>query len=105
MTITIPPRLRVFTRVLLAFAGGYYLSVGAAALLGVLLALASGGMRSDAFFAAGMSSSLIFCGVLLWVFSERRLWVVAAWVIVGAALCFAAAAALEPHIKLPAPVR
>lgn len=102
MTIAMVPRLRVFGRVLLAFIGGYYLSVGSAALLGVMLALAGGGVRGDAFFAAGMSSSLIFCGVLLWAFSERRLWVIAVCVTLGSVACFASAAALEPLIKLPA---
>jgi hypothetical protein len=102
MKLALLPRLRVFARILLAFLGGYYVSVGLAAFLGVVLALAAGGTRMDAYFAAGMSSSLIFCGVLIWAFCERRLLLLCGVFCVVTAVSFTAAQALEPFIPLPA---
>lgn len=102
MKISLHPRLRIFARFLLAFLGGYHLSVALAALLGVGLAVATGGTRTDAYFAAGMSSSLIFCGVLIWAFCERRLLLLAGVICVVTAASFTAARALEPFISLPA---
>lgn len=102
MRLALPPRLRVFARFLLAFVGGYQMSAALATLLGALLAIAFGGGRMDAYFAAGMSSSLIFCAVLIWAFCERRLLVLAGVFTAVTLVCFAAARALEPHIALPA---
>jgi hypothetical protein len=85
----------------LAIAGGYQFSVGAATLTGVLIALASDGVRMDASFGAGISFSLIYCGVLLWAFSERRLWVIALVMLPGSFACFEIARLLEPSIRLP----
>lgn len=102
MTLKLHPRLRVTLRILLAFIGGYFLSVGAATLLGVALTLAGGGTRMDAFFAAGMSSSLIFCGVLVWGFAERRLLLFSGTCIAGSMLFFWAARLLETSIPIPA---
>jgi len=95
------PLARLLLRCLIAIVGGYQISVGLATLLGVIVALVSGGARMDAFFTAGISFSLIFCGVLIWAFWERRLWLMAAVTFFGAWLCFRLAAALEPAIRLP----
>lgn len=101
MTFTLPRWVRVVLRLLLGFIGGYHFSVGVATLLGVGLALAFGGVRMDAYFTAGISFSLFYCCALLWAFSERRLWLVAAVLIAGAALTFMLAKLLEPIIQLP----
>lgn len=79
-------------RLLLAIAGGYALTAAVVALATALLA---GTMpRAEAFALSAMLGFLVYLGLLLWAFAERRLLRVALAVIAGAPGCFALARAV-----------
>lgn len=92
--------LRITARVLAALVGSYAVTAGAAALLAVLLVLATGASRSDALIAASMISYILFAVLMLWCFAERRL--ARVWlVLVGAAIATHALAVwIEPALPL-----
>lgn len=65
--------LCITARVLAAVIGAYAVTAGAAALIAVLLVLATGATRSDALIVASMIGYLLFALLMLWCFAERRL--------------------------------
>jgi hypothetical protein len=84
-----PGPWHVASRVLGAVLGGYALSAALVALLSVALPLVSGLARSEAVILASMLGFLIYLGLLLWAFAERRL--ARVWVVTvgGAGLAYA----------------
>jgi hypothetical protein len=63
----------IVTRIILAVAGGYAVASGLVALLAVGLPPVTGMARSEAVVLASMLGFLIYLGLLLWGFAERRL--------------------------------
>jgi hypothetical protein len=85
--------LAVAARVILAVGGGYALSAAIVALLAVGLPLA-GMARAEAVVLAGILGVLLYLGLLLWAFAERRLGRLALATVPGAAAGFGLAALL-----------
>ena len=89
------PGLAVAARVVLAVGGGYALAAGLVALLAAGLPWTGMG-RAEAAVLAGMLGILLYLGLLLWAFAERRLPRLAAAALLGAPALFAAARLLAP---------
>ncbi|WP_421997916.1 hypothetical protein [Reyranella sp.] len=63
----------IVLRVVAAFGGGYVVAAGLAALAAVILPRATAMLRSEAVVLASMLAFLVYLGVLIWAFAERRL--------------------------------
>ena len=96
--------LRTAARVVAATAGTYAVSAAAAALIAVLLIGLADLSRSDALLIGSMVAYLLFAGLMLWCFAERRL--LRVWLILFMATAIAQGLALliEPTLPVSFPV-
>lgn len=92
--------LRVAARVVAATLGAYVVAAGAAALIGVALASAADMSRSDALIAGSCLAYMLFAGMMLWCFAERRLRRVWGVTLAAAVATHVAAYLIAPSVPL-----
>lgn len=90
-------------RVVAATLGTYAVSAAAAALVGVTLVALTDLSRSDALLIGSMVAYLLFAGLMLWCFAERRLLRVWLGLIAATVTAQGLAMAIEPTLPVSAP--
>lgn len=91
--------LLIAGRIFAAVVGGYAATVGLVALFAVLLALVFGMARSEAVVLTSMIGFLAYAAIVVWGFSERRLFRL--WMILGGGAVLSHAAAILLARLLP----
>ncbi|WP_050479166.1 DUF3649 domain-containing protein [Herbaspirillum rhizosphaerae] len=86
-------RFAVASRAVAAIAGGYALAATAAALLAVALPMAP----AEAVIAATLTSFIVFCCAVLWVFAARTAWRAWAGIVLPGALLGLALLMMTPR--------
>ncbi|WP_295680328.1 hypothetical protein [uncultured Nevskia sp.] len=92
---SLAPTMRTVSRVLLAVVGAYFFTTASVMLAARGIADLGLFSRSDAVVLAAMFGFLLYLGLLLWAFAERRLWRLAIVLGGGTLLLHGAASLLQ----------
>lgn len=82
-TLSLPGRGGLLLRLLAAIFGSYACTASLASAGAALLVVLAGMARSEAVYLTAMLGLLVYLALLLWGFSESRLWRVWAFVLCG----------------------